>query len=254
MGNPVTVRKLWKWSMHISPDLVFISETMISKEAVEMKKGRIGFSNAFRVASQGKSGGLCLFWNEEVTDFSLVSFSQNHICGDVNKGEVTWRFVGIYRWLDSGNKFRTWALIEHFCRDVDVPIIFGGDFNELLSHEEKDGGSDRERSEIAKFREMVDTCELRGLGFEGQWWTWERGNSIESYVRERLDRYLASPSWMDLFPNAYVEHLLRHSSDHTPIVVRTRPRDKQQKRPRKSFKFKTAWLLDTSCEAVIKEA
>lgn len=44
--------------MSFSPDLVFISETMISKGATEKVKERIGFSSSVGVASTGRSGGL----------------------------------------------------------------------------------------------------------------------------------------------------------------------------------------------------
>lgn len=83
MGNPWSVCRLRRWSIAVTPDIVFLSETKVSKEKVEGIKERIGFSNAFGVASRGKSGGLCVFWNEEKVDFNLVSYSQNHICGDV---------------------------------------------------------------------------------------------------------------------------------------------------------------------------
>lgn len=88
----------------------------------------------------------------------------------------------------------------------------------------------------------------------GQWWTWERGKTVSTRVRKRLDRYLASPSWCQLYPNATVEHLLHYRSDHTPIVVRTKEHPKRKRRRGKIFKFETAWLLDESCESVVKNA
>lgn len=36
------------------------------------------------------------------------------------------------------------ALIRHLCDETEVPILFGGDFNEILSYEEKEGGMDSE--------------------------------------------------------------------------------------------------------------
>ena len=48
--------------MSLSPDLVFISETMISKGAAEKVKERIGFSSFVGVTSTGRLGGLCPYW------------------------------------------------------------------------------------------------------------------------------------------------------------------------------------------------
>lgn len=78
---------------------------------------------------------------------------------------------------------------------------------------------------------------MRDLGYVGQWWTWERGRTVETRVRERLDRFLVSPSWLRLFPQANVEHLLRYKSDHCPIVIKMVQTRKGAKKGRKEFKF-----------------
>lgn len=96
VGNPWSVHRLSRWSIDVSPDLMFLSETKISKDVVEGLKGRIGFSNAFGVSSRGKSGAICLFLKNDMVDFQLIFFSQNHICENVTKGGEKWRLVGMY--------------------------------------------------------------------------------------------------------------------------------------------------------------
>lgn len=71
---------------------------------------------------------------------------------------------------------------------------------------------------------------------------------------ERLDRFLVSQSWFNLFPNAVVHHLLKYKSDHTPILVQTKKKVRRRRNRGKEFKFETAWLLDESCESIIKNA
>lgn len=85
----------------------------------------------------------------------------------------------------------------------------GGDFSESLSHKEKDGGSYRERREMENIRELLSSWTLRNLGLAGQWWTWERGKLVDTIVQERLDKFIASPSWCQMYPEATVEHLLK---------------------------------------------
>ncbi|KAL2906374.1 4-hydroxy-tetrahydrodipicolinate reductase [Bienertia sinuspersici] len=112
-----------------------------------------------------------------------------------------------------------------------------GDFNEILTMDEKEGGSDRHRREMEKFRKVLDNCELRDLGFEGQWWTWERGKSADNWVRERLDRFMASIGWCNFFPNAQVEHQLKHCSGHAPILLRTILKKRKKHRRTKRFRM-----------------
>lgn len=190
MGNPRSVRQLRKWSSCYAPDMVFLSETMINKMEAEALKDRLSFRFAFGVASRGRAGGLCLYWREEIS-FSLVSFSQHHICGDVLDGDKKWRFVGLYGWAKEEDKHHTWALLCHLCEDSSIPIIVGGDFNEILCYDEKEGGADRVRREMTTFRETIDELFLRDLGFVGVWYTWEHGISARTCIRERLDRFLS---------------------------------------------------------------
>lgn len=88
MGNPRSVNALRRWCISIAPDIVFLSETKVNKSVTENLKARLGFSNSFGVSSVGRSRGLCLFWYEENISFSLVSFSNNHIAGEVEHKEL----------------------------------------------------------------------------------------------------------------------------------------------------------------------
>lgn len=225
----------------------------MKKNEVEQLKERFGCSNAFGVSSRGKDGGLCMYWREEV-EVTIISFSQNHICGDISyNGARAWRFVGVYGWPKEEDKHRTWSLLRYLCGEADVPVILGGDFNEIMSYEEKEGGSNRERREMVKFREVADDCNLKDLGYGGLWYTWERGTSVETRIRERLDRFLASHSWEIMFSNARVEHLMRYKSDHTALLLRHEGKERKKSR-KKEFKFETRWLLDDSCEHAVKGA
>lgn len=101
----------------------------------------------------------------------------------------------------------------------------------------------------------MDDCDLRDLGYSGQWFTWERGKSAAICVRERLDRFLASASWYAMFPSSSVEHLTRQKSDHAAICLTVREdKVKRKNKGRKGFKFETCWLLDEGCEGVVKQA
>lgn len=56
--------------------------------------------------------------------------------------------------------------------------------------------------------------------FWGQWYTWERGECPETRIREALDRFFVSQSWLQLFPEAFIEHLVRYKLDHAAIVLK----------------------------------
>lgn len=252
MGNPSSVRQLRRWSTFYAPDIIFLSDAMLKKNDAEALKNKIGFVNGFGVSSQGRAGGLCLYWKDNVT-FSLISYSQHHICGDVGEGSGSWRFVGLYGWAKEEEKYKTWELICHICDTTNIPLLIGGDFNEILSYDEKEGGANRVRREMTAFRDTLDDCALRDLGYTGMWYTWERGLSAAKCVRERLDRYVCTADWLHMFPTCSVEHGIRYKSDHVIIFMRGRQAGRQNHKQR-GFRFETCWLLDESCEGVVKSA
>ena len=47
-----------------------------------------------------------------------------------------------------------------------------GDFNEIVSEFEKEGGSSRPRRQIKNFLDSINWCDLKDLGFAGPRFTW----------------------------------------------------------------------------------
>lgn len=74
-------------------------------------------------------------------------------------------------------------------------------------------------------------------------------------VHQRPNHFLTSSSWFAKFPNTEVNHMIRFKSDHVSIVVRTyNLHHRRTRKGKKSFKFESSWLLDESCELVVKNA
>ena len=66
IGDPATVRELRDLVEVCAPDVLCIVETQLAKYRVEGLAGNLGFSGRFGVASSGRSGGLCLYWKNNV--------------------------------------------------------------------------------------------------------------------------------------------------------------------------------------------
>lgn len=127
-----------------------------------------------------------------------------------------------------------WSLFRTLCTNFNDPVyvLIGCDYNEILSYDEKEGGADSERHCMTGFRDVLQEFNLHDLRYEGQWYTWERGRSAGNLVRKRLDRYCGNETWVSLFPEATVEHLVRYKSDHTPILMRDKKVKKERFRER----------------------
>lgn len=72
----------------------------------------------------------------------ILSSSERYI--DVEIGVIGdpnhWRFTGFYGHLVSEERMHSWNLIRRLAASSSLSWVIGGDFNELLSIHEKEGG------------------------------------------------------------------------------------------------------------------
>lgn len=117
-------------------------------------------------------------------------------------------------------------MIRDLSAASSLPWCIIGDYNELISMEEKRGGQRHPAALLDGFSEVVMECGLRDLGFTGDIYTWERARGTERWVQERLDRGLTTDEWIEMFPEAKVESvifssLLEHSWTRYMYVLPT---------------------------------
>lgn len=63
--------------------------------------------------------------------------------------------VGIYGWSGASNKHLTWPLMKEARSSCSSPMIFFGDFNEILHASKKDGGAVRRECIMDAFRVTI---------------------------------------------------------------------------------------------------
>ena len=113
-----------------------------------------------------------------------------------------------------------------------------GDFNEIISNQEKIGGRVRPEASFHDFRTMMRTCGFTDLQSIGDHFSWagQRGTHL---VRCCLDRTMANGSWFDLFPVSHTEYLEMGESDHRTIITFM---SAERETPRRFFKYDNRML------------
>ena len=66
----------------------------------------------------------------------------------------------MYGQPDHTNKCQTWDLLRSINHDARDAFHYFGDFNEILSAMEKDGGARRNYNDMNAFRRCLDDCGL----------------------------------------------------------------------------------------------
>ncbi|XP_074288184.1 uncharacterized protein LOC141613350 [Silene latifolia] len=219
LGNPLTVNTLRDWCWRECPNIVFVMETMISASRLEKIRNKCGFLSGFCLSSNGRYGGLGLWWKD--VNVQLLSYDKNHIAVKIvgDDGNTLWKAVGVYGWSELANKHKTWSMLKALCRNNEDPMVLFRDFNEILCDSEKEGGAIRSERQMDAFRFALDECALGDLGYQGNIFTWQRGRGDGTVIRERLDRAVATMDWCERFPSAVVRHFPLYSSDHCVILI-----------------------------------
>lgn len=100
----------------------------------------------------------------------------------------------------------------------DLLWLVAGDFNEILSLDEKTGRS-RNIWQMDNFCSAIPDSGLFDLRFDGSKFTWKGSTLLNDHIRARLDRGLASASFSQLFPDCVVKSTLENHFDHLALCV-----------------------------------
>ena len=125
------------------------------------------------VPSEGKSDGLALLWKPEVK-VDTQTFSRWHIDSIIDFGDSIgkWQLTRLYGHLDTQGRPESWAHLHQLAKTNNLPWICVGDFNKVLSVTEKQGGLDTPFRQIENFRQCINTCGLKDIGYVGSWFMW----------------------------------------------------------------------------------
>lgn len=138
MGSPGKVQFLKEVTGSESTSFLFLCETKSSYSKMENLCSKLGFEDFLAVEPQGRSGGIALFW-KFAGSVTLLSLSKSHIDVSLScPGKCEWRLTGIYGEPDRSQRFKTWDLLTNLSRDADLPWCLVGDFNNVISQEEKE--------------------------------------------------------------------------------------------------------------------
>ena len=224
LENLQAVNELHSMVKKERPNIVFLIETRLPVRSLEWLRVWLGMRACLGVERNGTGtgGGLALLWDSTL-QINVQSYSPHHIDAEVvQAGGSTWRLTGFYGHPQRTMRSHSWNLLRHLHASQARPWLVLGDFNEIISLEEKWGGDDRSFHQMNAFREVLLDCSLQDLGYTGADFTWTNGRYDGGLVRVRLDRCVANEEWIQLFPGASNSHLSVASSDHMALSLDTR--------------------------------
>ena len=208
-------------------DLFCIQETKIQlmTEGVVQSSGVGRFSDWRALEGVVASGGVLICWDKR--SLEILEWEEEN--------GVVWVFTSVYGPFSKEDRECLWDELGAIRGIWGEPWYVGGDLNVILSQGER-SRQGRVTSVMRRFAQVMDDLELVDLPLQGGSFTWSGGLHNQAWAR--LDRFMASPSWLDQFSNVSQKRLPRPISDHFPILIEGGGR----RRGPSPFRFENLWL------------
>ncbi|KAI0530940.1 hypothetical protein KFK09_000488 [Dendrobium nobile] len=170
--------------------------------------------------SSGNSGGILILWKKEFASFEMVDHTSQVVIGQLITNALgKWNIATVYGGKDAHTRRSLWSKLENYLSGDD-PCIIGGDFNCILSKEDKRGGKrfylSKGSKDMKNFRMNND---FHDIGFVDPSYIWCNNKEGNSRIWERLDRCLLNSKAIRKVLMVKVRHLPRVASDHAPISI-----------------------------------
>lgn len=167
------------------------------------------------------AGGLLLMWDSNAITVENLLKTPRLICFvmSIIQEAFTCAIYLLYAPNDQSDRTIFWNWLGSLMYNVNAPMLFIGDFNEVLTPEERKHAT-RLTSSMRKFGAWVQDLGLVDIKIQNKKFTWMIANSAS-----KIDRFLVAHDWLGAFQslNAYCRE--KPLSDHLAIILDTEAKD-----------------------------
>ena len=141
-----------------------------------------------------------------------------------------------------------WADLTHLQGCFQGPWLFIGDFNAVLGAHEKRGRRPPPTLSCEDFLNWSNANILNHLPSSGSFFTWTNSRFGNDNVALRLDRAVCNEAWINFWRYSSCTALVRHQSDHNPLLLSLIFSTVKHATP---FKFFKVWTSHDDCHQLV---
>ncbi|WJX18847.1 hypothetical protein P8452_08606 [Trifolium repens] len=177
------------------------------------------------------------------SDSQQVSFS-------IKVNDKTVAFSVVYASTNYITRRQLWNKLNDLQTLHNLPWSFIGDFNAIIGAHEHRGSFNPARLPMTEFQNWAESFNLVHLPTRGAEFTWSNGRRSGRCTERRLDRVLCNNLFLDLCNSIYVSTLIKHKSDHYPLLFELQTSNVTFA---SQFKFMRMWTLHPGCKQVVQD-
>ncbi|XP_073020815.1 uncharacterized protein [Primulina eburnea] len=231
-------------------DIFGILESKFDEKALNaMLRLRFRGMNAIHNFQFSIKGRIFVLWNSTTVDLDVICMSDQfiHVRIKCLKTEFCFYTSFVYGLHTICQRRLLWKDLLDIGNNCNIPWMVLGDFNNVLSPDEKLGGLKVKNYETKDFVDCFNSLDLSDLRHIGCYYTW-----MSHQVCSKLDRVLVNNHWLTSNTFAIAEFMVPGCvSDHSMSIVVFRDTEAPKKKP---FKFFNMWALSDNFEALVSDA
>ncbi|XP_057756534.1 uncharacterized protein LOC130975820 [Arachis stenosperma] len=190
-ANKGTIRTLKELQNQKKPDLTILVETKCSGNKAREVIKAMGFNHAIVEEAVGFVGGIWILWKNDDFKIKVMSTHKQFVHMEIeNNQRRRWSLMAVYASPHEAQRKEMWVLLHNISRNMNLPWLMIGDFNDIAEQSEKKGGGNDTHA-CRRFRGWIDKCNLIDVGYSGSRFTWKGG------IREGQERVIKG--WIELY-------------------------------------------------------
>jgi hypothetical protein len=230
------------------PSLIFVAEQMVNFAQIPAWYWPYIGVSKYCINNRGPLlPNLWALWGNELIT-TVIFVSDQCIALEISCYQSSVYIAAIYASTYYVKRRQLWADLTHLQGCFQGPWLYMGDFNAILGAHEKRGRRPPPPLSCEDFLNWTNANILNHLPTLGSFYTWTNGRFGNENVALRLDRAVCNEAWINFWRNSTCSALIRHQSDHNPILLSLIYSTVKHASP---FKFFKAWTSHDGCRQLV---
>ncbi|XP_058722962.1 uncharacterized protein LOC131594771 [Vicia villosa] len=223
MNKDIRHREVSSYLHSMQVPIIALLETRVKQDKADRIRSKFGNKWSFTDNySHHYNGRIWIMWKTHEIKIKVLQIEEQFIHVEVISMDNKTQYYAtiVYAMNQIERRKILWEQIDKIGEHMDKPWIVMGDYNNVLTCQDRIGGNPVTLNEYKDLAEMMQRSGLYEAASRGCHYTWSNKH-LTGAIYSRIDRLIGNALWFQDYPDVIVEVLPPSISDHAPIRVRS---------------------------------